>query len=153
MTKISLVLEIEFFLSPLWGMGPRPVMGQENWDIVRKQAYRDSGYACGICITSGELEAHEVWEYDDINHIQKLVGIIALCPLCHMVKHFGLSEIRAEKGELDLQKVTQHFLRVNRCSATRMFWHVWTVRETFFRRSKFKDWTVDWGLYQDLIPE
>lgn len=37
------------------------------------------------------LECHEIWEYDDINKVQILIGVISLCPICHLVKHFGRS--------------------------------------------------------------
>lgn len=35
------------------------------------------------------MECHEIWSYDDSRRIQRLDGLVALCPDCHLVKHFG----------------------------------------------------------------
>jgi hypothetical protein len=34
------------------------------------------------------LECHEDWEYDETAHIQRLARLVALCSLCHQVKHW-----------------------------------------------------------------
>lgn len=40
------------------------------------------------------MECHEIWSYDDSTHTQTLVGLIALCPACHQVKHIGSATMR-----------------------------------------------------------
>jgi hypothetical protein len=80
-----------------WFNNLRSLLAQDQWDIIRKQAYRAAGYRCEICGGKGEkwpVEAHERWWFDDKNSIQYLDGLIALCPLCHKVKHIGFTEIR-----------------------------------------------------------
>src|SRR5437660_11487101 len=42
---------------------------------------------CGVAPGKGRLHCHEAWEYDDATCVQKLSGFIALCDLCHRVKH------------------------------------------------------------------
>ena len=56
------------------------------------------------------LHCHEIWNYGDLQHIQKLVGFVALCRLCHHVKHLALALILAEAGRLDFDGVIRHFL-------------------------------------------
>ena len=54
-------------------------------------------------------ECHEIWNYDDINLIQKLENTISLCPKCHEVKHFGLANVRghSERAKLWLMSVNE----------------------------------------------
>ena len=63
----------------------------------------------------GRMNCHEIWEYDDKNHIQKLLGFIALCSMCHHVKHIGFAGILAREGKLNYEKVVEHFMTVNNC--------------------------------------
>lgn len=82
------------------------------WDGIRKAVYRSANYRCEICGGRGPrhpVECHEVWEYED--GIQRLVKLIALCPDCHGVKHFGLSELRG-RGDHCLK----HLAKVNNIS-------------------------------------
>ena len=74
-------------------------MGKTQWDRIRKQVYEDYNHKCGICGRDGRLEAHEIWEYDDTDFVQRLAGLIALCPLCHLVKHLGLPNTRGRDGK------------------------------------------------------
>lgn len=60
--------------------------------------YEKAEHKCEICGETGfeqgykhKLECHEIWKYDDTRLVQKLVGLIALCPLCHQAKHIGRS--------------------------------------------------------------
>jgi len=83
-----------------WFNNLRSVLSQAEWDVVRKAAYRKAGYRCEICGGVGDdwpVECHEVWEFDDNQWysydegIQYLRGVQALCPMCHKVKHLGLT--------------------------------------------------------------
>jgi hypothetical protein len=96
----ELKLNIELVPSPLWGQNPRKLMARSQWDKLRRQAYSDYAHKCGICNTEGQLECHERWKYDDENHIQILVGFIALCSSCHSIKHLGNAGLRDFEGTL-----------------------------------------------------
>lgn len=80
-----------------WFNNLRALLSQAEWDIIRKQRYRAADYRCEICGGKGEkwpVEAHERWRFDDEKQVQYLDGLIALCPMCHKVKHIGLAEMR-----------------------------------------------------------
>ncbi len=111
----SLRLTIELVPEPLWHSNMRALLPRAEWDRLRRQVYRDSGHRCGICGAVGQLHCHEVWRYDDAAHVQRLGGYLALCELCHHVKHLGHAELLAARGELDMERVVDHFLRVNGC--------------------------------------
>ena len=96
------------------------------------------------------MSCHEIWSYDDANHIQTLKGFIALCDMCHHVKHIGLAGILAGEGKLDYSRVVEHFMKVNNCDLAAFEKH----REEAFRqwaeRSTYK-WKVDIGEYSEYI--
>jgi hypothetical protein len=70
----------------------RAVLPPEYWQKIAKLTYKKSKYKCDICHAKGKLECHEIWYFDDINLIQKLIGLTSLCPDCHRVKHIGLAK-------------------------------------------------------------
>lgn len=74
----------------------------KTWDDLRHRTYRAANGVCEICGEVGPrwpVECHEIWDYDDATHVQKLLGLTALCPACHEVKHIGLAGVRG-RGEI-----------------------------------------------------
>ena len=74
----------------------RTTVKSSEWDKIRFLTYEAANHKCEICGDTGknqgkkhDVECHEIWEYDDKNKIQKLIGLIALCPFCHLTKHIG----------------------------------------------------------------
>lgn len=68
-------------------------------------------------------------DYDDINHVQTLTDLIALCPSCHQVKHIGLAGLRGngEAAEAHLVKVNGWTLE-RKSQYLGHVWHVWEER-------------------------
>jgi hypothetical protein len=65
------------------------------WDKLRKASYEKAGHKCEICGEVGKndkVECHEIWNYNDETLVQKLEGLITLCPTCHSVKHIGRTQ-------------------------------------------------------------
>ena len=96
-------LTIELVPKTAWYTNVRSNVPESQWDIIRKKSYAKAQNKCEICGDNGRnqgvkhfVECHEIWEYDDQKHVQKLVGFIALCPYCHKVKHPGLANIKGE---------------------------------------------------------
>ena len=87
----QLRLEIELVPGASWHSNLRRILPRRVWDKIRKEAYKAAGHKCEICGAEGRLECHEWWEYDDRRRVQRLAGFMALCPLCHAVKHMGRS--------------------------------------------------------------
>ena len=146
-----MLLTIELVPQPCWYSNLRDKMTRSAWDKLRKQVYAQYNYHCGICQTSNvTLHCHEIWQYDDELHIQKLQGFIALCPMCHHCKHIGLAEILADQGKLDFNQIIEHFMRVNQCSVeeyqahSSQSWKTWRMRNNF-------QWTTELGSYAYLI--
>lgn len=108
---MKLKLTIELVPRTCFYSNVRSIVSQSDWDKLRKDCYSKAKYVCEICGgkgTSHPVECHEVWSYNDENDTQKLERLIALCPACHAVKHWGLSRIRGRENEC-----IRHLIYVN----------------------------------------
>ena len=83
------------------------------------------------------MKAHEVWDYDDRIHVQKLAGLVALCPDCHAVKHIGLTISRGRE-----EQALRHLATVNGWSIEDARLYVEACFEVWSQRSNH-DWTLD----------
>ena len=104
-------LTIELVPKTCWYSNVRSNVPKEHWDVIRKLSYTMANYMCEICFGVGSrhpVECHEVWNYDDENHVQTLERMISLCPSCHEVKHIG----RAQKYG-GYHRAVQHLSHVN----------------------------------------
>lgn len=147
------ILTIELVPSSSWGDNLRSRLSKSDWDKLRKAAYKAAGYRCEICNDVGSnqgvdwpVECHEIWSYDDTTHVQSLVSLISLCPMCHSVIHFGLTTLRGRSKESLV-----HMARVNGWTIQRCETHVKDAFAKHAARSKHA-WTVDisildmWGV-------
>jgi hypothetical protein len=138
MTKLKLTIEL--VPSSCWFSNVRAVLTKKQWDIVKSQVASQAYNICEICGGVGPkhpVECHEIWHYDDKKLIQKLEGLIALCPSCHMVKHIGLAQIQ-NRGEIALK----HFMKVNNLKKKTAIEHIADAFVKWAERSK-KIWKLD----------
>lgn len=107
-------LTIELVPQTCWFANVRSIVSRSEWDRLRQISYKKANYKCEICSGTGlnqgkrwPVECHEIFEYDDATHLQTLVGLISLCPRCHMVKHMGrsISVGKAHEASNHLQEV------------------------------------------------
>jgi hypothetical protein len=148
--RMKLKLEIELVPETAWYSNLRKMILPKEWDKIRKQSYLDAGNKCAICKADGQLNCHEIWEYDDKHHVQKLIGFIALCNNCHMIKHIGFAGIQASKGLLDMDNLIEHFMRVNGVDKKTFEEHRRKAFEIWRERSKHK-WKTDLGRWAKLV--
>ena len=99
MAKNKTLLLVELIPSTCHYSNVRTTVTPQEWDKIRFISYAAAGNRCEICGEIGKdqgykhnLECHEIWEYNDETHVQRLAGLIALCPVCHHVKHIGRSQ-------------------------------------------------------------
>lgn len=133
-------LTIELVPATSWFSNLRSMLCKEQWDYIRKECYKKAGYKCEICGGRGDkwpVECHEIWDYDDTNRLQKLTGLVALCPKCHEVKHFGLAEMRGRGKE-----ALYHLCSVNEWGLPIGEQYVNDAFATWLKRSGHK-YTVD----------
>jgi hypothetical protein len=146
-----LKLTIELVPQPSWGRSLAKLAPREAWLSIRREAFEKHGGRCAICGTAARY-GHEVWEYDDATHIQRLRDIIPICELCHLVKHTGRTSILAAQGKVVEAQVLHHFLQVNGCDLTIYHEHRRTAFRVWRERSRHK-WAIDWGPYAHLLRQ
>ena len=144
------MLTIELVPATAWGSNVRSKVKRARWDEIRKAQYHKASYRCEVCGGTGSrrnhaLECHEVWDYNDETHVQKLVGLLALCPGCHSVKHFGLSQMMGKEIA-----ATQHLMTVNGWIKSQVKEHLLKVCQTWEERSRH-EWTLDLS-WLDTLP-
>lgn len=138
MTKLR--LEIELVPDTSWFNNVRAVVTRAQWDSIRKKVYSAAYNTCEICGGIGSkhpVECHEIWSYNDKKKLQKLEGMIALCPSCHMVKHMGLAQIQNK-----VEQAIKHFMKVNKLTRAHTNAYIEKAFVTWADRSQYP-WTVD----------
>jgi len=104
-------LLLELVPASCWSDNLRSIFDETDWKEIARFVYREARYKCEICGGKGDehpVECHEVWHYDDMLFVQELVGLQALCPKCHAVKHFGFPNKQFDRRDRLL-----HLMRVN----------------------------------------
>lgn len=147
-------LTIEIIPTSLHGKSPREVNGKAWWDRNRKRAYQAAGYRCEICGGVGKrhpVEAHERYEYDETSQppCQRLVGLVALCPACHAVKHlYRTGAVSIEQNDPSIyQDALRHLAQVNGWDEAQVHAYLHETHKTFLRREALGQWTHDFSAF------
>lgn len=133
-------LAIELVPETAWYANLRSELPKDVWDRLRRESYQRANYRCEICGGVGRthpVECHEVWQYNDKTHVQKLVRLITLCPACHEVKHIGRAEVVGR-----YQPALKHFMQVNQLSLVQARQYIEDAVELWRERSEY-DWQID----------
>jgi len=146
-------LTIELVPSTAWYTNVRSNVSKQEWDIIRKHCYELSGNKCEVCGDIGRnqgvkhnVECHEIWSYNDKELIQKLEGLIALCPMCHRTKHVGLAQLN---GQLD--SVRKHLSKVNNLKLNESYQYIQDSFLIWNERSKY-EWVLDISYLNNYLP-
>jgi len=134
------LLTIELVPQTCWYSNVRSNISKQEWDKLRHYTYKQAGHRCKICGRVGRqhpVECHEIWHYDDSWHIQKLIGLVALCPSCHEVKHVGYANTQG-RGDIAIA----HLAYVNVWSITEAMEYVEQCFEIWQERSRY-EWILD----------
>lgn len=137
---MSARLTVELVPQSCWFSNVRDHVSKSTWDVLRKRTYRQANYRCQVCGGRGvkhPVECHEIWHYDDENKIQKLMGLTALCPSCHQVKHIGLAGIQGKE-----ESAKAHLAKVNGWTIEDTEAYLEEVWEVWSRRSR-EQWKLD----------
>ena len=145
-------LAVELVPSGGWYSSLRSRVGRLVWDGIRKKAYEEAGYKCCICGSVGVLYCHEVWQYDDVEHIQRLLGFEALCFMCYVVKRIGCGSIGGMYSRFSSKVVIEHFMKVNKCSLADYNEYVSLAIVDWKKRCGYR-WKCELGEYERLVKK
>jgi len=107
-------LGVDLIPKQSWGRNLWTVLRPRDWDRLRRSRYEVAGHRCEICGGVGSkwpVVCHERWEFEEWSCTQCLVGLIALCPACHDVKHMGRAIEGGRRAE-----ASAHLCEINRWS-------------------------------------
>jgi len=146
----------------LWGL-----FENEFWGHIRRSIYSASGRRCIICGGRGEgyiaeaisqpnerrqtIEAHEIWEWTapDVRSgigVQKLKGIVTVCPNCHAMFHEANARrlARANGMEEDVRTaIEKRRMLVNRMGRDELGRDLISVRDHLRAVSGIDKWIID----------
>lgn len=155
------IITVELIPKTVFFSNVRTLIKKKYWDIVRNESYEKAGHKCEICGGKGkdqgyrhDVECHEIWEYDEIKRVQKLIGLISLCPRCHQVKHFGRTSAIGKQAE-----AFAHMEKVNNWDHRQCVQHLSVAMSEWVERSKY-EWYIDleyltenYGIPKKIITE
>lgn len=142
-------MKLNFELVPdsCWYSNLRSILSPAQWNAVRKEAYARADGRCAVCGTpTRRLEAHERWEYDEKNAVQKLADVIAVCHKCHSVMHIGRTQLMG--GE---EEASAHFMKVNGCTYAEYRKALGEANEAHRRRNLVPEWKLDLSYLKKFI--
>jgi len=144
--KIDLIPKTSFYENV------RNHVDQEIWDKLRRYCYRKACYVCEICGGVGPehpVECHELFSYES-NGIQKLVRLMAVCPLCHKCYHIGRTNVI--EGPTMVPVCLRHIAKVNGWTYKQAQQYI-TYASSKYRQRSTVDWTLDISLVDALLTE
>jgi len=143
-------LEVELIPSTCHFSNVRTTVKPKEWDKIRHISYEAAGHVCEICGDTGKnqgykhnVECHEIWDYDDENFVQTLIGLISLCPICHQVKHIGRTIAIGQQA-----RAFSQLARVNKWTKEQVAQHVADSFVVYTERSKH-EWDLDLSLLKE----
>ncbi len=123
----------------------RSEVSTKQWQDIRKIILDRDNHSCSICESSKNLEAHELWIYDDSLHIQKLEDILSLCKPCHQVHHLGFAQLQG-----NFESCLQRLKKTNQLNEQQTYYMVKNVFERWKKRSKHQ-WKIDMTALQSIL--
>lgn len=142
-------LNIELVPHSTWGENLRKAYTEDEWNNIRKAAYKRANHTCQICgKTECMMEAHEIWAYSEDKATQTFVGLEVLCTECHKSKHLGyaMSTFTEDK----LEEILQHIKKVNSFTDSKLVKYVKNVFTQWHERNKI-EWSVIFPEYEELM--
>lgn len=144
-TVQQLKLIPELVPAPLWGkslanLARKSIKYNRLWRAIQRKELMRSGGRCEYCGSTIGLSVHEVWDYDDIKCVQKLIGFKVSCKHCSLVNHFGFASV----NELD-DVAFEHFMQINSLSRKEAEKLISEAFKIWQKRSSYKNWSQDFS--------
>jgi hypothetical protein len=147
MSEKKIKLKIELIPKTCHFKNARLKLKPYQWDYIRKYCYHKANYKCEICGLTGteqgfknNLDCHEIWGFNKKTLTQKLIGLIALCPLCHQTKHFKKASMMGRQ-----HIIFKHLEKINNWNHKQVVQHLAEEYLKCEERSKHY-WKLDFSI-------
>lgn len=130
----------------VWGSNLRAFLPRSKWQDLSRRTSERCGQACEVCGQSPDegsgLDCNEMWEFVDLDgaHVQRLVGVIAMCDWCHLTQHSGRADNNGR-----FEDVMMVLMDVNGWTHRRAMQDFDVSVSEFRERSQFA-WDLDLGV-------
>ena len=132
-------LNFELVPDSCWYSNLRSILSKKQWDFIRADAKQRADGRCMICgKKTDRLDAHERWNYDIKNGVQKLEDVLAVCKDCHSVIHIGYTQLKGNE-----ERAEKHFIKVNGCSYADYRKALGEANELHKLRNGVSEWKLD----------
>ena len=137
--RVNATLFVDLVPRSAWFSNLRSELTPEEWASCKRMIFREAAMYCQACGGRGPhqpVECHERWQYDEATGIQKLVGLVALCPDCHQATHMGSARVNGL-----FEEAKAHLMAVNKWSSEFARRHIDLAFKDWLRRSE-----MSWAL-------
>ena len=134
-----------------WYKSVRSKITKDRWDNIRKLVYKKANYTCQVCSATeqtytgskrGWLHCDELWEFR--NYKQILVGLKAVCRMCHLTKHYGFATTIGKDKE-----AKNHLMKINKWTEEEASNHIEEKLLEWKMRNE-TEWIIDYT-YIDYV--
>lgn len=142
-------LSVELVPRGCAGENLRSILSADDWQSLRKLVSLSSAGRCSVCGGVGPewpVELHEIWEYQDDSHTQRLAGLTTLCPACHESTHLGHAAQRGRE-----RQALAHLAQANGWDMDRTRHYVSREMQRVRERSGYT-WTQDLSWLSERFP-
>jgi len=122
---------------------------RKQWEALRRTVLEAAANTCTHCeaVYESRMVCHEVWAYDDRNHVATLTAFEIVCRDCDSVLHFGKTLlIGGRKGDEGMAKLAEQaiaqLMRVNGITEPQAHTVIDDAFGEWMVRSKRKTWTI-----------
>jgi hypothetical protein len=140
---------------PTRGSNLRDILRKADWDRLRTQVYKRAGQRCEGCAAQSTTPdggrrrpgCHELWTFAHRRGrpVQRLDGLVGLCPDCRRVQDIGRAEAN---GERDL--VVAHLRRVNGWTVAQAEEEIARAKRVYKQRL-LDDWDLDLSMLSRFV--
>lgn len=123
---------------------------RKEWDVLRRTVLEAAANTCTHCKASYEsrMVCHEVWAYDDLNHIATLIAFELVCRDCDSVLHFGKTLlIGGRKGDDAMDDLADqaiaHLMKVNGITRRQAMKMIDDAFGKWMDRSEYETWSIE----------
>jgi hypothetical protein len=143
-------LTIDLIPRATWGMNVR-TLAPKLWPPLRKKAIHANGARCASCRNAPHkaFQVHEVWEFDYLEGVQRLIAFEVLCERCHAVKHAGRTVATREDG---VRFILRELVECNSWTINDAKEHL-QLAFSIWHAKNLIDWLVDISYAYDYLKE
>lgn len=113
------------------------------WERLCKKTVSNAKGLCEVCRIQSEapLKCSAQWKFVDETKVQKLAGLVALCPTCYAVEQVT-DDLKLLGVQEEVLKVLTHLSQVNGWPQQQAKEHLIQALQKHKERSKY-NWTLD----------